>query len=149
MTPPDPTTFAFFKGIDDAGNGKGLLQAVVIGGLPVGVYRVCTMIAARNHQPVNMALAHRGAQDDCTKFEVVEASRTSTVKTVPTKKNSGNADSGKIHSGKVDGKARDQNGFSSTAAATGTTGVTQGGTLVKSSISNCITMLRSCTATST
>jgi hypothetical protein len=24
-TPPDPPTFAFFKGIDDAGNGQGLL----------------------------------------------------------------------------------------------------------------------------
>lgn len=70
-TPPDPTTFAFFKGIDDAGNGQGLLQAVVTGGLPVGVYRVCTMIAARNHQPVNMPVAQRGAQDDCNKFQVV------------------------------------------------------------------------------
>lgn len=74
-TPPDPTTFAFFKGIDDAGNGKGLLQAVVTGGLPVGVYRVCTMIAARNHQPVNMPVAQRGAQDDCNKFQVVDSGK--------------------------------------------------------------------------
>jgi hypothetical protein len=70
-TPPDPTTFAFFKGIDDAGNGRGLLQAIVTDGLPAGVYRVCTMIAAQNHQPVAMPVAQRGAQDDCTKFEVV------------------------------------------------------------------------------
>ncbi|KAH6894742.1 hypothetical protein B0T10DRAFT_590476 [Thelonectria olida] len=70
-TPPDPTTFAFFKGIDDAGNGQGLLQAQVDGGLPPGTYRACTMIAAQNHQPVNMPVAQRGAQDDCTKFEVV------------------------------------------------------------------------------
>lgn len=70
-TPPDPTTFAFFKGVDDAGNGQGLLQAVVEDGLPVGTYRVCTMIAAQNHQPVNMPVAQRGAQDDCTKFQVV------------------------------------------------------------------------------
>jgi len=74
-TPPDPTTFAFFKGIDDAGNGKGLLQAVVTGGLPVGSYRVCTMIAARNHQPVNMPVAQRGAQDDCNKFQVVDSGK--------------------------------------------------------------------------
>ncbi|SPO07268.1 uncharacterized protein DNG_09962 [Cephalotrichum gorgonifer] len=53
-TPPDPSTFAFFKGIDDAGNGQGLLEAVVEGGLPPGTYRVCTMIAAQNHQPVAM-----------------------------------------------------------------------------------------------
>lgn len=70
-TPPDPTTFAFFKGIDDAGNGQGLLQAVIEGGLPSGTYRVCTMIAAQNHQPVAMPVAQRGAQDDCNKFEVV------------------------------------------------------------------------------
>ncbi|KAH7129599.1 hypothetical protein B0J13DRAFT_588468 [Dactylonectria estremocensis] len=69
--PPDPSQFAFFKGIDDDGNGQGLLQAVVDGGLPAGVYRVCTMIAAANHQPVTMPVAQRGAQDDCTKFEVV------------------------------------------------------------------------------
>src|ERR1700749_5164634 len=42
-TPPDPKKFAFFKGIDDDGNGQGLLQAVVAGGLPPGFYRVCTM----------------------------------------------------------------------------------------------------------
>ena len=70
-TPPDPSKFAFFKGIDDAGNGQGLLQAVVDGGLPPGTYRLCTMIAAQNHQPVAMPVAQRGAQDDCTKFEVV------------------------------------------------------------------------------
>jgi transcription initiation factor TFIID subunit 15 len=61
------------KGIDDVGNGNGLLQATVTGGLHVGIYRVCTMIAPRNHQPVNMPDAQRGAQDDCTKFEVVAA----------------------------------------------------------------------------
>ncbi|KAH7359308.1 hypothetical protein B0T11DRAFT_259223 [Plectosphaerella cucumerina] len=71
-SPPDPSSFVFFKGIDDAGNGKGLLQAEVSGGLPAGTYRVCTMIAAQNHQPVAMPVAQRGAQDDCTKFEVTE-----------------------------------------------------------------------------
>ncbi|MCJ1307728.1 hypothetical protein MMC25_001376 [Agyrium rufum] len=69
-TPPDPATFAFFKGINDAGNGNGLLQAVVTGGLPAGSYRVCTMTSSSNHQPVLMPVAQRGAQDDCTKFTV-------------------------------------------------------------------------------
>src|SRR5437762_3966772 len=32
-TPLDPTKFAFFKGINDAGNGNGLLSANVPGGL--------------------------------------------------------------------------------------------------------------------
>lgn len=66
----DATKFAFFKGINDPGNGKGLLQATVTGGLPAGNYRVCTMSSASNHQPVLMPVAQRGAQDDCTKFVV-------------------------------------------------------------------------------
>ncbi len=69
-TPPDPTQFAFFKGINDAGNGKGLLQATVAGGLPAGNFRVCTLTSASNHQPVIMPVAQRGSQDDCTKFTV-------------------------------------------------------------------------------
>ncbi|KFH46497.1 hypothetical protein ACRE_026130 [Hapsidospora chrysogenum ATCC 11550] len=37
--PLDPTVFAFFKGINDPGNGQGLLSADVEGGLPAGNYR--------------------------------------------------------------------------------------------------------------
>jgi len=70
--PPDPAKFAYFRGIDDAVDENGLLRTVVEGGLAKGVYRLCTMIAARNHQPVTMPVAQRGAQDDCTKFEVVD-----------------------------------------------------------------------------
>ncbi|KAI9816605.1 MAG: Pathogenicity cluster 5 protein d [Pycnora praestabilis] len=66
----DASTFAFFKGINDVGNGAGLLSANVTGGLPAGNYRVCTMASASNHQPVLMPVAQRGAQDDCTKFTV-------------------------------------------------------------------------------
>lgn len=67
---PDATQFAFFKGINNAGNGKGLLSANVTGGLPAGNYRVCTMASATNHQPVLMPVAQRGTSDDCTKFVV-------------------------------------------------------------------------------
>ena len=56
-TPPDATKFVFFKGIDDAGDGKGGLTAAVTGGLPAGSYRVCTMSSAANHQPVTMPIA--------------------------------------------------------------------------------------------
>ena len=56
-TPPDPATFAFFKGINDAGDGNGGLTAIVTGGLPAGVYRVCTMTSASNHQPVTMPVS--------------------------------------------------------------------------------------------
>ncbi|TAQ86334.1 hypothetical protein B7494_g5339 [Chlorociboria aeruginascens] len=66
----DATQFAFFKGINDAGNGKGLLSAEVTGGLPAGNYRVCTIASASNHQSVLMPVAQRGSADDCTKFTV-------------------------------------------------------------------------------
>lgn len=56
-TPPDASTFAFFKGIDDIENGKDGLSATVTGALPAGNYRVCTMSAASNHQPVLMPVA--------------------------------------------------------------------------------------------
>ncbi|EHK23963.1 uncharacterized protein TRIVIDRAFT_117265, partial [Trichoderma virens Gv29-8] len=68
--PLDPTQFVFFKGINDAGNGQGLLSATVTGGLPAGNYRVCSMSSAANHQPVLMPVAQRGAQDDCVRFTV-------------------------------------------------------------------------------
>ncbi|KAL8676124.1 MAG: hypothetical protein Q9224_007320 [Gallowayella concinna] len=60
LTPAQPLpadTFAFFKGIDDDGNGNGELKATVTGGLPAGFFRVCTMSAAANHQPVTMPVA--------------------------------------------------------------------------------------------
>jgi hypothetical protein len=72
----DATQFAFFKGINDAGNGKGLLSATVTGGLPAGNYRVCTLAAAANHQPVLMPVAQRGTADDCTKFTVIGSGTT-------------------------------------------------------------------------
>ncbi|KAJ2897323.1 uncharacterized protein MKZ38_004786 [Zalerion maritima] len=68
--PLDPTRFAFFKGINDNGDGNGLLSASVPGGLPAGNYRVCTMSSASNHQPVLMPVAQRGSQEDCQKFVV-------------------------------------------------------------------------------
>jgi hypothetical protein len=78
-TPLDATEFAFFKGINDDGNGKGLLSATVTGGLPAGNYRVCTLSSASNHQPVLMPIAQRGAQDDCTKFTVSGTGTTENV----------------------------------------------------------------------
>ncbi|KAN0120026.1 hypothetical protein V8E51_002234 [Hyaloscypha variabilis] len=75
----DATQFAFFKGINDAGNGQGLLSAEVTGGLPAGNYRVCTMASASNHQPVLMPVAQRGTADDCTKFTVIGSGTTINV----------------------------------------------------------------------
>ncbi|CAD6444366.1 b06cce19-b591-4a0b-a262-65bcd4eca5ed [Sclerotinia trifoliorum] len=72
----DPTQFAFFKGINDVGNGQGLLSATVTGGLPAGNYRVCTLASSTNHQPVIMPVAQRGTADDCTKFTVIGSGTT-------------------------------------------------------------------------
>ncbi|EHA46142.1 hypothetical protein MGG_02851 [Pyricularia oryzae 70-15] len=75
MNPTQPLNaeqFAFFKGINDAGDGNGGLQAPVDGGLPPGMYRLCSMCGASNHQPAIMPVAQRGAQDDCVRFEVID-----------------------------------------------------------------------------
>jgi len=66
----DPTKFAFFKGIDGPADAQGNVAATIEGGLPAGTYRVCTMSSSANHQPVLVAVAQRGAQDDCQKFTV-------------------------------------------------------------------------------
>lgn len=55
--PPNPQEFAFFKGINDQGNGNGLLSAEVEGGLAAGSYRCCSMTSASNHQPVVMPVS--------------------------------------------------------------------------------------------
>ena len=44
---PDPLDFAYFTVVNNEGNGDGLLQTAVIGGLPAGAYRICTMIVSR------------------------------------------------------------------------------------------------------
>lgn len=70
-TPPPPTEFAFFAGLNEAGR-RGVLTTNVDGGLPAGAYRLCTLVSAANHQPVLMPVAQRGSADDCVRFEVVE-----------------------------------------------------------------------------
>ena len=110
---PDASTFVFFKGIDDAGDGNGGLQAAVAGGLPAGNYRVCTMSAASNHQPVTMPVAQRGAQDDCTKFTVGG--------------NGGNANSGNANGGAAASGTDAAAGATQTTAAAGQQGGQQQG----------------------
>ncbi|KAL1840397.1 hypothetical protein VTJ49DRAFT_523 [Mycothermus thermophilus] len=57
LEPPDPTRFAYFKGIDEPVDENGALHAEVTGGLPPGVYR-------------------RGAQDDSTAIKMSDSSLT-------------------------------------------------------------------------
>lgn len=68
-TTTDPNTFAFFKGI----NGQavnGIITADVTDGLPAGVYRMASINAAANHQPVLVAVAQHGSLDDMVYFTV-------------------------------------------------------------------------------
>lgn len=101
----DATQFAFFKGINDAGNGQGLLSATVTGGLPAGNYRVCTMTSASNHQPVLMPVAQRGTPDDCTKFVVGAAggNNNANANAGNANANAGNANAGNANAGNANG----------------------------------------------
>jgi hypothetical protein len=69
-TPTDPNVFAFFKGVNDKADSQGILTATVEKGLPAGTYRLASIIAAANHQPVIVAVAQRGTLDDAVYFEV-------------------------------------------------------------------------------
>ncbi|KAK2589848.1 hypothetical protein QQS21_012470 [Conoideocrella luteorostrata] len=66
--PLDPIDIQDFKAVNTAADPAGLLSVSVENGVPAGNYRVCTLIAASNHQPVIMPVARRGAQDDCIRF---------------------------------------------------------------------------------
>lgn len=62
-TVTDPSKFAFFKGLNDPAK-NGVLSVEVAGGLPAGAYRVASINAAANHQPVLVAIAQHGSLDD-------------------------------------------------------------------------------------
>jgi len=65
----NPRVFAFFKGLNAVAN-NGQLTADVTNGLDAGSYRMCSITSAANHQSVLMAVAQRGAVDDCSYFTV-------------------------------------------------------------------------------
>ncbi|KAL5520404.1 hypothetical protein ACEPAG_9628 [Sanghuangporus baumii] len=68
-TVTDPSKFAFFKGINGAAV-NGVVTADVTDGLPAGVYRIASINAAANHQPVLVAVAQHGSLDDMAYFTV-------------------------------------------------------------------------------
>ncbi|KAG7009194.1 hypothetical protein G7Y79_00003g010620 [Physcia stellaris] len=123
---PDATTFVFFKGVDDDGDGNGGLQATVAGGLPAGSYRVCTMSAAANHQPVNMPVAQRGAQDDCTKFTVGAGNGGGANGGNAANANGGNANGGNANGGNAANGGATGSGTDAAAATASTTAAANG-----------------------
>ncbi|KAK0201037.1 hypothetical protein DFS33DRAFT_1265747 [Desarmillaria ectypa] len=68
-TPTDPKTFAFFKGVNGAAV-NGVVTASVDKGLPAGFYKLSSINAAANHQPVIVAIAQHGSLDDVVYFTV-------------------------------------------------------------------------------
>lgn len=60
----DPSTFAFFKGLNAPLDKDGTISTVVAGGLPSGVYRLSSITTSQNHQCLNGPVAQRGSIDD-------------------------------------------------------------------------------------
>jgi hypothetical protein len=58
--PLDPRIFTFFNGLNDPANSQGELNVLVNNGLPIGKYRICTMISSFAHQPTLMPVVQRG-----------------------------------------------------------------------------------------
>ncbi|KAI6134166.1 hypothetical protein EV401DRAFT_1909858 [Pisolithus croceorrhizus] len=81
-TPTDPTKFAFFAVLNGKADAQGLLYANVTGGLPEGSYRMSSMNAAMNHQPLLVPVVQRGASDDAIYFSVAAGGNASNTTTV-------------------------------------------------------------------
>ncbi|TDL26975.1 hypothetical protein BD410DRAFT_783089 [Rickenella mellea] len=69
IKPLNPGTFAFFKGVNTPAV-NGVLSVPVPGGLPDGLFKLSSINAAMNHQPVLVAVAQHGSLDDCVYFTV-------------------------------------------------------------------------------
>ena len=74
---PDPTKFAFFKGVNDKGKGPQgrLLEATVNANFikEDGLYRICTLSGSDGHQPAIAPVLQRGPADDCIRVTVKNA----------------------------------------------------------------------------
>jgi len=67
ITPNDPNSFFFFKGVDDP-DVNGVATAAVTAGVPAGAYRMCSINTSSNHQPAIVPVAQHGSLDDCSYF---------------------------------------------------------------------------------
>ncbi|KAF9258612.1 hypothetical protein L218DRAFT_909265 [Marasmius fiardii PR-910] len=69
----DPTKFVFFLGLNNPAEGNILNANVDKGIAEVGFYRLASINAAANHQPVLAPIAQHGSVDDIVYFEVTAA----------------------------------------------------------------------------
>ncbi|KAK7038283.1 hypothetical protein R3P38DRAFT_541993 [Favolaschia claudopus] len=67
--PADPVTFAAFKGMSGEADSTGVITTDMVG-LPVGFYRLSSIIVASNGQPVLSPVLQHGAVDDAVYFVV-------------------------------------------------------------------------------
>ncbi|KAF1963342.1 hypothetical protein CC80DRAFT_511707 [Byssothecium circinans] len=117
--PLDAQTFAFFKGINNDGDGNGLLSANLAEGLPNGNYRVCTMTSSANHQLVLMPIAQRGPQDDCVRFTVGAGNGNNNANGKGKGNGKGQQDAAQQAKGKGNGKGKGQQDQAAADAAQG------------------------------
>jgi len=73
-TPTNPNTFAFFKGLNAAADGNGILFTTV-NGLPAGTYRISSINTSSNHAPAIVPVAQHGSLDDAVYFTVGDAAK--------------------------------------------------------------------------
>jgi hypothetical protein len=60
---PDPTKFAFFKGVNTP-QSNGVVSVDVTAGVPAGNYRLASINTSANHAPVILPIAQHGMADD-------------------------------------------------------------------------------------
>ncbi|KAJ6480816.1 hypothetical protein C8R47DRAFT_598840 [Mycena vitilis] len=73
FTPPDTTNFVFFKGLSGVADSTGVLTGAIDDGLPAGFYKLSSIIAATNGQPVLLPVLQHGAVDDAIYFVVADS----------------------------------------------------------------------------
>ncbi|KAF5350256.1 hypothetical protein D9758_007859 [Tetrapyrgos nigripes] len=69
--PTNPKKFAYFKGVNTPAK-DGVASVTVDEGLPAGFYRLASINAAANHQPVLVPIAQHGSLDDMVYFTVAD-----------------------------------------------------------------------------
>ncbi|THV05553.1 hypothetical protein K435DRAFT_646895 [Dendrothele bispora CBS 962.96] len=68
--PTDPKNFSYFKGVNTAAV-NGVASVTVDKGLPAGAYRLASINAAANHQPVLVPIAQHGSLDDMVYVSII------------------------------------------------------------------------------
>jgi hypothetical protein len=68
-TPNDPTKYAFFALVSMAAVND-TISANVTGGLPTGFYKLSSLTASTNHQPVVAPIPNHGSSDDAVYVRV-------------------------------------------------------------------------------